>query len=248
LPATSVPPSSSSSSLAPPRKPPLPLQITSPLLAKLLIALTAWRLHTFYADFLPNPPGATDGDNPVVQIAQLQDVLRSVDWVDTHNQLEGQCQKQELWRERRVGYLAPLLVKERGVYVAARDAADLTGIPLRQVRRGVEAFAFWVAGKGTRQRGHGRGGRESGMEMGMGMETGMEMGTGRTLSVAQLAVRKEWEKLARILLEDREDLQQGGAWVEKMFATGVGSKGRQDMTGAIDKCSERYFSYLAFRE
>lgn len=40
------------------------------------------------------------------------------------------------------------------------------------------------------------------------------MGMGRTLTPIRLAGDKKWEKIGRILLEDLEDLQRGGRWLE----------------------------------
>jgi hypothetical protein len=98
--------------------------------------------------------------------------------------LKARVQTQGLWSKRRM-------------YVAASDAVSTTDIPLKQVRRVVEAYSFWVADGGRRRDHETR--RESGMEI------------GRMLTAAQLAVWKEWDKLAEILLHDLEDLHHGGA-------------------------------------
>ena len=72
-------------------------------------------------------------------------------------------------------------------------------------------------------------------------------GAGRTLTSVRLAADKEWEELARVLLEDLEDLQLGGQWVRAVL--GIGSGGREEMKRAIRVCVRRtYFNHLAFKE
>jgi hypothetical protein len=129
---------------------------------------------------------------------------------------------------RRIRYLAPLLLigRDRQVYNAARDAATMTGIPLRQIRKAVQAYAFWIESEGQR---YDQGTRANGM--------------GRTLTSTQLAARKEWGELAGLLLGDVEDLEGGAAWVGNVLGGGKGL-----METGIAKCKERYFSHLAYGE
>jgi hypothetical protein len=134
-----------------------------------------------------------------------------------------------LWSKRSVKHLAPLLVKdnERHIYNAARDVARVTGIPLRQIRRVVEAYAFWIDGWSD--------------------QGSSANGNGRTLTATSLALDKKWEELARVILEDLEDLQlgdpNGDAWVGSVF--GCES---EEMKSAVRKCRGRWFSCLAFGE
>lgn len=124
-------------------------------------------------------------------------------------------------------YFTPLIMKGRGVYTAARDAGKVTGIPLRQIRKVVEAYAFWQQG---RDRWFNVVSRANGLS--------------HTLTPANLAANKEWEKLAHLLLEDLEDLQDWCRWADVALA-GVD---REEVKAAIARCKEKYFSHLAYRE
>jgi hypothetical protein len=115
---------------------------------------------------------------------------------------------------------------EMQVYNAARDAATMTGIPLRQIRKIVQAYTFWTEGESQH---HDQGTRANGMA--------------RTLTSTQLAARKEWGELAVLLLEDLEDLQGRAAWMGNVWGAG-----RWRTETAIVKCKERYFSHLAYTE
>ena len=46
--------------------------------------------------------------------------------------------------------MAPLLMKNAHVYKAVQGAAKATRIPLRQVWKAIEAYAFWEQGRGQR--------------------------------------------------------------------------------------------------
>jgi hypothetical protein len=169
------------------------------------------------------------------------DVLYAMDWASTHSELETHC----LRREKGYRCFAPLadLVRggvrarqrERRVYNTVRDAAAIAGIPFRVVRRAVAACAFWLEREGQRE-------------------------CRRMLTAGRLAARKDWKALARIVLEDAEDLDLD--WVGDVFgpdpgpgpgsgaSTGPGPGIRRvvEMRRAVERCEERYFSYLAYWE
>jgi hypothetical protein len=46
--------------------------------------------------------------------------------------------------------MAPSLMKNAHGYKAVQGAATVVGIPLRQVRKVIEAYAFWGQGRGQR--------------------------------------------------------------------------------------------------
>lgn len=154
-----------------------------------------------------------------------------MDWARLSNELESQCRSHETWWKKGpgIGYLAALFIREKQAYDVARDAARTTRIPLRQIRKVVDACAFWVAGDGIR---HDQGRRAN--------------GSGRTLTAGWVAGRKEWEGLARTILEDMNDLQQGDAWVEN--ALGNTASQRDGMATAVQACGERYFAHLRYAE
>ena len=114
-------------------------------------------------------------------------------------------------------------------YNTARKASKMTGIPLRQMRKVVEAYAFWEARRGKQ----------------FDVESDAN-GLGRTLTHTHLVARKEWAGLARLLLEDMEDLRLGGrGWVTGVLGTEL--EGLR-MGDAVERCGERFFAFLEYKE
>ena len=166
-------------------------QLTAPTLTAAAPALCAWRLQSFYSEYLTPEAKQNKG---LVTDPDVLETLEAIDWLATKNDLTAACRTKDKWTERGLGWMSKLILKNEHVYKTVTQTAKNTDIPFEQLRMAIEHYALY---------------RERSAPLTKATRF-------KCATPLKLAQHHAWDKLAATVYADIQDLEKGRVWIPEI--------------------------------
>jgi hypothetical protein len=180
------------------------------VLAQVAGPLVDWRFATFYQGYMEDGSqnatgGGQKGSSPLFDsrmlLQDVQDVLGKLEWGFIASSMEEEMKRWRKWENLGCGWVTRKSLQDAEVLKAVRRASRICDVPEGQLRRAVEAYAFYKLSSSSRKERY-------------------------TLTADRLARERKWQQLAEILVEDWEHL-----WDEGSYGNGPMVMNKRMMSG-----------------
>jgi hypothetical protein len=170
------------------------------VLAQVAGALVDWKFATFYQGYAEDgsrsagrsgKEGREGRSSPLFDsrmlLQDVQGVLGKLEWGVIANSLEEEMKRWRKWEKWGCEWVTQESLQDAQVLKAIRRASRMCDVPEGQLRRAVEAYAFYKLSSSSHKERY-------------------------TLTADQLAKERKWQQLAEILVEDWEHLLDEGSY------------------------------------